>query len=621
MPETVELPEWPYPVIGQIRQLLTDAGLHEYESRIDAELSRQAVPSASVVVVGETNTGKSSLVNAIVGREGLVPVGPDVATNVHVIVRHGPKDEMIVYRESEGADGILRSDELDLEPWASVSGNPDNQKSVRAVEVTLDLPVLESGLTLIDTPGVGGLDTAHGRITLAALADADALLFVADPDRPMIQPELDFLRLATERIGTVVFVCSKIDVQAGWGQIMEEDRQLLAANARRFADAPWLGVSSTLESTAARWEREGRPAADVADLRQEAGVDELRSRLLRHVVDRVAFARRVSVLQLCQQAIEVLEQRQQAVADAGPTLAEQLKREEERLAALDAASAQWPLRVSDGFTLLRSRLQNQLADLVKEFGRRYGDSGLEPFMGHPDTLEESLLREVNAVGAELTLGLRNGVTEIEVDILELIAPAGIELTEADLPSAAEIAAVQATLTGGPDHLNEGGKVRNVRLAYSAVAQGMSFSGISHLAFLAALGVSSVSFFGVGMGFGALLAIAEAKGHRKQAKLQELRPLVQEALQLTQSKLSLQLQEAVLQIQRQLEAEARNRIKEEHRVAAETYQRCQQQMAASSSDQASAAAAANEQLAIIENLRLRCAKRVEELRAVLADATI
>jgi len=617
-----QLPEWPYPIIHEVRDLLAQAGLVEVEGRIADELDRQSLAEASVVVVGETNTGKSSLINALIGREDLVPVGPDVATNVHVIVRHGDHDEMLVHLDDDaGGDRLVRADELDLAAWASVAGNPDNYKHVRAVDVALDNPVLASGLTLIDTPGVGGLDTAHGRITLAALGDADALLFVADTDRPMVQPELDFLRVATQRIGSVLFVCSKIDVQTGWRQIMEEDRALLRDHAPRFADSPWLGISSKLEAMARTWEEAGKPAPQVEQLRREGGVAELRSRILSHVVDRVAYARRANVLQLVHQAIELLAGRQEAVSDATPSMEQQLAHEEERLAALDAASAQWPQRVNDGFALLRSRLQVQLGDLVKEFGRHYGDSGLKPFMGKPDALEDSLLRETNAVAAELTRQLRKGVAGIEEDVIELIAPAGMEVTTADLPTARDIDALEAVLTGGPDRVEEGGRVRNVRLAYSAVAQGMSFSGISHLAFLAALGVSSASFFGVGMGFGALLAVNEARVHRHQAKLQELRPFVQEALQLTQSKLGLQMQEAILEIQRALEREARDRIKEAHRLAQESRQRCQQQLQASAAEQQRAAETAKAQLAELAGLRARCQARMGEISAILSDRTI
>ena len=124
-----------------------------------------------------------------------------------------------------------------------------------------------------------------------------------------------------------------------------------------------------------------------------------------------------------------------------------------------------------------------------------------------------------------------------------------------------------------------------------------------------------------MGFGALLAVTEARTHKRQAKLQELRPLVNEALQITQSKLGLQMQEAILEIQRELEKEARERIKEAHRLAQESRQRCQQQLQASAAEKKEAADSAEASLELLSGLGARCQARQDELSALLQESAI
>ena len=54
--------------------------------------------------------------------------------------------------------------------------------------------VLRSGLCLLDTPGVGGLESAHGQITMGTLSSADCLLFVTDASQELTGPEMDFLK-------------------------------------------------------------------------------------------------------------------------------------------------------------------------------------------------------------------------------------------------------------------------------------------------------------------------------------------------------------------------------------------------------------------------------------------
>ena len=57
-------------------------------------------------------------------------------------------------------------------------------------------PLLEGGLTLVDTPGVGGLNAGHAAATLAFLPSADALVFVTDASAELSGPELEFLASA-----------------------------------------------------------------------------------------------------------------------------------------------------------------------------------------------------------------------------------------------------------------------------------------------------------------------------------------------------------------------------------------------------------------------------------------
>jgi hypothetical protein len=602
-------PQWPYPLIFELKAQLKGASQAELAERIQAQVDRADAAEATVVVVGETKTGKSSLVNALLGREGLVPVDADIVTNVHIVIHDGRRDELLVHFDDERS-GTLRPGDLDLAPWASVAGNPDNEKGVSAVEVTLRNALLAHGIALVDTPGVGGLDTAHGRQTLSALADADALVFLADSGRPMVKPELDFLHVAAERIETVVFVYSKIDVQPGWRDILVENQALLARVAPRFAAAPAVAVSSALEQLAANWRLAGR-TADADQLAAESGIAGLREFLVDAVAHRLTFTRRMAVLRLCLHGIAELETREHAVTRAGPGLLEDLEREESRLSELEKASSVWPQRVNDGFGRLRGRLQGELADLIRELGRRYGDSGIEPYSGKPDALRDALLREIHAIAAELSTGMRAGVERMEVELAEMLEPAGVAAGTAEVPDAG-LEGVEVTLLGGPDRAKDGTRAKQIRLGYSAISQGMSFTSIGHLSFMAVLGVSATSFFGLGIGFGALLALAEGRSQRKQARLGELRPLVQEAIVVAQSKLSLQLGDTLLDIQRSLESVTRARIREEQAAATEARRRCQQQIQSPPEARTQAVAAAEQRLRVLAALRTRCEQRLGDL---------
>ena len=100
------------------------------------------------------------------------------------------------------------------------------------------------GVTLVDTPGVGGLDSAHGRVTLSAVKQAGALLFLSDGGQILTKPELDFLHQASQAVEFVVFALTKIDRTGAWEEVREENQSLLGRHAPRFADSPVFPVAA-----------------------------------------------------------------------------------------------------------------------------------------------------------------------------------------------------------------------------------------------------------------------------------------------------------------------------------------------------------------------------------------
>lgn len=53
---------------------------------------------------------------------------------------------------------------------------------------------LENGLTIIDTPGVGGLNPRHRFLTLSAISKTDTIFYMISVGEPMTTIELDFLK-------------------------------------------------------------------------------------------------------------------------------------------------------------------------------------------------------------------------------------------------------------------------------------------------------------------------------------------------------------------------------------------------------------------------------------------
>lgn len=298
------------------------AGAAEVERVRD---ERPAHPT--VVVVGETKRGKSSLVNALVNVPGLSPVDPQVATSTYLAIRHGPRLAAHAILPGRGEPVPIPVEAL--RRWATALDElPSDQPPPRMVEVDCPAPLL-TNLTLIDTPGVGGLETAHGEIALRAAREATALLFVVDASAPFTGPELGFLRTASESVDVVLFAVTKIDANRGWRQIVDDDRVLLREQAPRFADADLMPVSSLLFEQAATV-----PVELGEVLRNESRIVPLQSALQTRVAARAESLHEANVLRAARTQLaahyRALANRRAAV-DPDPERVAALREERERL--------------------------------------------------------------------------------------------------------------------------------------------------------------------------------------------------------------------------------------------------------------------------------------------------
>jgi replication fork clamp-binding protein CrfC len=248
-------------------------GRPDLGARLAQTRQRLVDPNVRVLVVGEFKQGKSQLVNALVNAP-VCPVDDDVATAVPTVVRHADTVQVALVREVPGGPPERTEVPVDkLAQYVSEAGNPGNKAKLSYAEVGLPRKLLEGGLVLVDTPGVGGLGSAHGAATMSALPSADAVLLVSDAAQEYTGPELEFLGAAMKLCPNVACVVTKTDLYPHWRRIMELDRGHLDAAGIR-ADA--FGVSSTLRLHAAK--------TQDADLMDESGFRPLVDFLLRRVV-------------------------------------------------------------------------------------------------------------------------------------------------------------------------------------------------------------------------------------------------------------------------------------------------------------------------------------------------
>lgn len=325
----------------------------------------QTVPS--IVIVGETKRGKSSLTNALVGVPNLSPVDAAVATSSYLEFVHGSQVAARAYVPGREDPIPLRME--DVRDYGTVLGNlPDGIRPPRRLEIFHTAPMLQYA-TLMDTPGVGGLDSLHAEVALDAVERATALLFVVDASAPFSQPELNFLIEASKRVNMVLFALTKIDAYPGWRTILDDDRSLLRAHAPRFANAPFFPVSSRLAELALQMPKEA--ASEVV---KESRVAELQHGLIGLAAKGTALktANTLRAVRTEFVRLDIGVGDRMKSADPDPALAERLKEERQKVNSRKRSETkQWSLALNTETQRARveaqSRLRQYMTKLQEDF--------------------------------------------------------------------------------------------------------------------------------------------------------------------------------------------------------------------------------------------------------------
>ncbi len=326
---------------------------------------RLADPDVRVLVVGEFKQGKSQLVNALVNAP-VCPVDDDVATAVPTIVKHAETTTVTLVRErGEGSPPertLVAANQI--AEYVSEAGNPGNRAMLSYAEVGLPRKLLAGGLVLVDTPGVGGLGSAHGAATMSALPSADAVLLVSDAAQEYTSPELEFLDAALKLCPNVGCVLTKTDLYPHWRQIMQLDRSHLGDAGVRAEIFP---VSSTLRLHAAKVQDTG--------LMEESGFPPLLNFLINRVVARADDLDRQSVSQdvlaVTEQLAAGMKAELTAQEDPGriEALVGELTRAKGRADDLKQRSSRWQITLNDGVGDLQSDIDYDLRDRLRTIGR------------------------------------------------------------------------------------------------------------------------------------------------------------------------------------------------------------------------------------------------------------
>ncbi|MGH3295953.1 MAG: dynamin family protein, partial [Trebonia sp.] len=408
-------------VLGKALEELAGLGDQRDREQVAALRDRLAAARLRVLVAGEAKRGKSTLVNALLGRP-VLPTGITPLTAVATTVRYGedPHAEVRFADSHEEKHPLAALDDLVTE-----RGNPRNRRGIAAVTAFVDAPVLAGGVELVDTPGTGSVFTWDTDAAHQALEAMDAAVFVLTADPPASASERDLLTRVAELSVCTFAVLNKADHLDAAG--LEEAVEF---TGRVLTEAGHPGLVYPMSARAAL--DGGDPgfaafAADFAAYLAERGSSDLAAsasaharRTARSLLDEVALTRRAGQMRAGDAASRV-EQFSARLAEAavhGRDAVVIANGESGRLlfALNDAAGADGPRLARQVTARLDALLEGDLrAATPGEIGRRGRERLVVLTLAAADAWRQDQCGRIEqglaAVDARLAAGLK---TELDV---------------------------------------------------------------------------------------------------------------------------------------------------------------------------------------------------------------
>ena len=407
--------------------------------------------AGTVVVVGEVKRGKSSLVNALIAQPDLLPVDVLTCTSapIRVAVSHdGPVVPQVTLVRGTEREMILATE---LARWVTVDGvgslqgntnvgMDEAQDPPSSAEIAVRYPDMD-GITVVDTPGVGGLDKRAVTAALQEARHAGVLLMVCDASTPITAPEMDILRQAHDSVGGVIVAVTKTDKNTRrWRAIVEDNKRLISSHMG--IDVPVVGVSSLRALDAARCIDPARRA----ELERRSGIAQLRSQLRAQLRQPAAMGQRAAL----QSITTTLTGIAKTVRDdirllaESSTAVEQLEAEKTTLERLREESSEFEQRFQRDLAVARTRvtegLDKALEEVRHEWTQQINADSLRVLRSKPQVFTSQIETELAVVMEDTVGAMVEEISELasalfpdrQELIAEIMGTTGASLTPAEV---------------------------------------------------------------------------------------------------------------------------------------------------------------------------------------------
>ena len=187
----------------------------------------------TIVVVGEFSAGKSTFLNALMGKK-LLPSFTSETTATINFLRHKDcaknGEEGCVYFSDGSSKSIPVADEETISKYVSTRGE-NVAETVHHLDLYKESKFLENNVTLVDSPGLNGVASGHAEMTKDQIRKSSASIFMFSARQPGSKTDFEVLAELSKSVSSIICVLNQIDaIKTNEGETVESVIQKLKSN-------------------------------------------------------------------------------------------------------------------------------------------------------------------------------------------------------------------------------------------------------------------------------------------------------------------------------------------------------------------------------------------------------
>ena len=215
--------------IETVKSIAQNLDMEKHVILLDNYRQRLIDDHFNLVVVGMFSRGKSTFVDALLGRR-ILPTSKKPTTAVISKIIYGEEPRYVLHYKDKSVDSKILSEEEFRSLTAPKSADINDEDQVREVlrqqdeldkiaeaEVAYPVPLCKNGVNLVDTPGMNDVNRTRIEITYKYLKQADAVIMLLAADQILSISEVEFLkeRILSRKIKDVFYIINRKDTLSG----------------------------------------------------------------------------------------------------------------------------------------------------------------------------------------------------------------------------------------------------------------------------------------------------------------------------------------------------------------------------------------------------------------------